>query len=126
MESMEDRRRGLRHRTWCIVNLENDAGGEWLAMSRNMSMSGVLLATAAKLDVDERVRLRFKVTPTAEDEQECTGRVVRWEADVEDRSGMWPHHVAIEFDDLYPEVDPLCEADTASWTPDYLEEDEES
>jgi len=91
----------------------------WLAMSRNISASGVLAATAKKLVAGQPVTVIFTIKP-GEEPLKIPGTIVRVELNVEDKSGMWPHRVAVEFDDVVPELEPLLEADVGSWSPDYL------
>lgn len=103
------------------MRLEGEGSQGWLAMSRNVSATGVLAATAKILAVGQPVSVRFTVAPGMEP-LKIQGTIVRVELNVEDRSGLWPHRVAVEFDEEVPELEMLAEADAADGTTDYLVE----
>jgi hypothetical protein len=101
------------------MRLEGEGSHGWLAMSRNVSTTGVLAATAKILAVGQPVAVNFTVAPGMEPLR-VQGTIVRVELNVEDKSGLWPHRVAVEFDEEVPELEMLVEADTANGAMDYL------
>lgn len=60
------------------------------------------------------------MTPEAESSSTVTGRVVRIVDNAEDSSGMWPHHLGIEFELTVHGLDALLEDDIDSWSNNYL------
>ncbi len=105
---MDDRRRSSRYLVWMLMQIKDEEKGEWLAVSRNMSQCGALVATAAKLVVGQPISMSFQVSPEAP-EQLVEGTIVRIEQNVEDPKSMWPHRVALEFEDVLPEIEPFLE-----------------
>lgn len=103
---MDERRRGGRYLVWLMMQLQDEESGEWLAISRNMSRSGALVATAAKLVVGQSISLMFQVTPSGP-QQSVEGTIVRVEANAEDPMSMWPHRVAVEFEEVVPALESL-------------------
>lgn len=116
---MRERRRGRRLRSWFLMRLKSEEKQSWLAMSRNVSTTGILAATAKKLAIGQPVALTFEVTP-GEKQLTMHGTIVRVELNAEDPSGMWPHRVAIEFDEEVPELEPAVEADSEDWSDGFL------
>jgi hypothetical protein len=122
---MVDRRRGKRLRSWFVVRLDSEAKGGWLAMTRNMSLSGAMVATASRLEVGQTVTLTFKVPPDFNEERTVGGTIVRVQPNAEDPDGLWPHRVAVEFSEEHPEVEPRLARDSETWDWRYLLEVEE-
>jgi hypothetical protein len=79
------------------------------AVSRNISTSGVLMATARELDVGHAVTLRFRVTLKDDEEHVIKGTIVRFEKNQEDPDSLWPFMVAVEFGQPTPVLEPLIE-----------------
>lgn len=117
---MDERRRSPRLRAWFLMQVQSAERGRWLAMTRNMSESGALLATASRLAVGEPVTLIFKLGAEDESERELAGTIVRVERNVEDPGGFWPHRVAVEFEQPVPELARAIETDSTSWSADYI------
>ena len=90
------------------MQLKDEEKGEWLAVSRNMSQFGALVATAAKLVVGQPIAMSFQISPEAP-ELIVEGTIVRMEENVEDPKSMWPHRVAVEFEDVLAELEPHLE-----------------
>lgn len=89
-------------------------------MGRDMSVTGVLIATSTWFDVGEKIALSFRLTPEAIEETTVFGKIVRSVPNAEDPSGMWTHHYGVEFYEPFTEVDNLLEEDRGSWSPDFL------
>ncbi len=87
------------------MRIESTAEGERLAVSRNISRVGLLMATATKLELGAPVTLKFRMAPVGPTEHVVPGTIVRFQSNDEDPDGLWPFMVAVEFD----EPDPLLE-----------------
>ena len=104
---MDERRRAERYRVWFPMRTQTDAEGENLAMSQNISTSGLLMATTRELAEGAAVTVIFRVPPDNGDEQRVVGKVVRFEENENDPEGLWPYRVAVEFEDVHPELEPI-------------------
>ena len=109
----DERRRATRYRVWFPMRFEGGSDDAPQAVSRNISQTGILMATARKLDVGEAVRLVFRVTLDDETEHQLAGRIVRSESNSDDPNGLWPFWVAVEFDQPAPELEPLIQEASA-------------
>ena len=88
------------------MRIETSAGGERLAVSRNISKTGLLMATATELEIGAPVSLKFRMDPLGPSEHAVNGAIVRFEPNPEDPDGLWPYMVAVEF----AEPDSMLEA----------------
>jgi len=79
------------------MRVETTAGGDRLAVSRNISKTGLLMATATKLEPGGVVTLTFKMEPVGPSEHTVKGSIVRFETNDQDPDGLWPYMVAVEF-----------------------------
>lgn len=77
-----------------------------MAISRNVSDTGMLVATAARLEEGDPVTVTFRTRP-GQPEQLAEGVIVRREDNVEDPDGLWPHRVAVEFKEPHAELEPM-------------------
>ncbi len=73
-------------------------------MAQNISENGVLLVSRTPLPVGDSVHLSMHVDPANEPPWMLGGRVVRSQPNGADPHGLWPHKVAIEFNEPYPEL----------------------
>lgn len=105
---MDERRREQRYRCTLLVRFGKEGHGEWAAVSRNVSRTGLLMAVGPRLRVGEPLSMTFRVTPEAE-ELTVTGTIVRVLERVEDPRGYWPHQVAVEFDEMLPGLETVFE-----------------
>jgi hypothetical protein len=96
-------RRSPRFMVWLPVRVDELAEG--MAVSHDASDRGMLLVTASRLDVGAPVTIVVAVPPEGGEEREVHGRVVRVEDNAEDPDGMWPHRLAVEFDERVPDVE---------------------
>jgi hypothetical protein len=103
-----ERRRLTRYQVWFPVQLATDELGA-IAMTHNVAAGGMLLASSAELKAGERVKVTF-VVPADGTQREFEGRVVRAEKNPEDPEGMWPNRIAIAFDQVSEELEPLLKA----------------
>ena len=92
------------------MQLDAEGATERVGVSRNMSPTGLLMATATKLAVGQSVKLTFGVPPLDPEDRTLVGHVLRTMPNEEDPTGMWPILVAIAFDEPDEELRALLEA----------------
>lgn len=80
--------------------------GPQYAISRNISSSGLLMATAEELAVNAPVKVVIKL-PGSSEERNFEGRIVRVNVNSADPQGMWPFTAAIEFSNVDEALEPL-------------------
>ncbi|MBX3272318.1 MAG: PilZ domain-containing protein [Sandaracinaceae bacterium] len=103
----EDRRRAKRHALWIPVELRAGDDTYLLAVSRNISFTGVLVIVGASLDEGQRVALTLSIPGGGE--RAVGGEIVRVGANEEDPDGLWRHLLAIAFDEPVPELEAAFE-----------------
>ncbi len=96
------RRESERYQVWIPVKV--DALREGIAVTHDASSRGVLMLTASTLDAGSPVEVALKL-PEEAVPRRVTGRVVRVETNDADPHGLWPHRMAIEFDEEVPELE---------------------
>jgi hypothetical protein len=69
----------------------------------------MLLASPSALAPGDRVKVTFVVPPSGAPHS-LEGHVVRVEPNPEDPEGTWPHRIALEFDEVVEELEPLLQA----------------
>lgn len=99
----DERRKGERFALWFPMKLDSDDAQVGVAVSRNVSDRGVLMATADDLTVGSTVNVTFQPARDAE-ERTVEGVIVRCEENVDDRDGLWPYRVAVQFDEPLTEL----------------------
>lgn len=72
-------------------------------MIRDLSVTGVLLMTVAKLNIGDDITLHLYLTGDVRQARVTKGRVVRDERRSVEMSDMWPYAVAVQFADAFPE-----------------------
>jgi hypothetical protein len=103
---MSETPRAPRYELLFPMRLETKDSGAGFAVSRNISTSGSLIATASELRVGAPVTLRLQLH---RDDQErwVEGVIVRVAPNAEDPYGMWPYLVGVRFASALPELEPL-------------------
>jgi PilZ domain len=96
------RRDNERYQVWIPVKV--DALREGLAITRDASSGGVLMLTASTLEPGATLEIVLKM-PDDPVPRRVTGRVVRVEPNADDPHGLWPHRMAVEFDEDIPELE---------------------
>ncbi|MBI4705722.1 MAG: PilZ domain-containing protein [Deltaproteobacteria bacterium] len=104
-----ERRRARRYTVWFPMQIDGGRSSDRLAVSQNVSATGVLVATAARLEVGERASLTFQMTRQDPKERIVRGRIARVERNQDDEDGMWPYFVAVQFDSPAPDLQPLLQ-----------------
>jgi hypothetical protein len=95
----DDRRSFRRYTVWFPVTLDAETR-KVFAIARDASPKGILISATTPLEVGASVMVTFRVAPDDEQERQVVGRVVRIEpADEENPWGVWPHRMAVEFDE---------------------------
>jgi hypothetical protein len=90
------RRDQERYEMWIPVKV--DQLREGLAITHDASTRGALILTASALEPGSKVDVSLKL-PDISEPRRVTGRVVRVEANEADPNGLWPHRMAVEFDE---------------------------
>jgi len=104
-----ERRGGLRHLACFPAYLETGEGAPRSALIRDLSVTGALLLTRAKLRVGDDVKLALYL---GEDDEPfpVQGKVVREERRVGELSHPWTKSVAIQFEAPLTEIEPQIKA----------------
>ncbi len=102
----EERRAARRHVLWIPVQVETGEDTQ-LAISRNISLSGVLVIVGASLDIGQRVTLTLSVPEAGE--RVLGGEIVRVDENAEDPDGLWRYKVAVAFDEDVEDLVPTFE-----------------
>jgi hypothetical protein len=108
---MSDEQRAPRFEVLFPMRLETKEGGPGFAVSRNISTSGSLIATASELTVGAPVTLRLQFHRD-DAERWVEGAIVRVIPNADDPYGMWPYLVGVRFASELPEVEPLLKRHT--------------
>ena len=93
-----ERRGDPRHLACFPAHLETDGGQQRTALIRDLSISGALLLTRAKITVGDTVRLSLYLKEGMEPVF-TTARVVRHERRASELAHPWTKAVAVQFDE---------------------------
>jgi hypothetical protein len=102
-----ERRSHSRHRVCFPIQVDSSAKPDRIAMCRNSSIAGMLLATPSRYQPGERLRLRFRVTHEQREQAIIEGVVVRVLEDARSDAGWWRRLVAVRFDRILDALEPL-------------------
>jgi hypothetical protein len=105
--SAVERRKLTRYQLWFPVQISSDVGGSF-AITHNVGAGGLLLASPAQLEPGQRVKVSFALPPSGK-AYEIEGNVVRLEVNPEDPEGTWPNRIAVQFDEVIEEIEPLLQ-----------------
>lgn len=115
-EAASDRRGGERHLACFPAELTTDQGGQRSALIRDLSISGALLLTRARINVGDAVHLSLHLRDGGEP-RAVTAKVVRHERRSIELAHPWTKAVAVQFDEplteLEAEVKALAERQAA-------------
>jgi|SRR5690606_26790235 len=101
----EERRGVERHKAWFPVRIIGDAASG-SALARDVSETGMLVATRKKFAVGDAVEVALLLEAEANSEAPLRGRIVRAGPNEEDPGGLWPFKVAITFETPHPALIP--------------------
>lgn len=99
-----DRRQEDRQVAWFPIRLDAEDLGNGLAIAKDVSATGIGLASTFRYAVGAPVSLTLHLDPESGEAREVTGTIVRLMDNAEDPDGMWPYKMGIEFDDPDPEL----------------------
>lgn len=106
-DDASERRVDYRHVACLPAAVETPAGTSRSALVRDLSISGTLLLTRARLDVGDRVTLSLYLSedglPTV-----VSGQVMRQETRTIEMAHPWTKSVAVQFDVALPELGPAA------------------
>lgn len=98
-----ENRRSRRIKTWFPVRMRNE-GRRNTAVAKDVSARGILLAARRKLEPGAEVHVSLHVDPESGTPRLVRGRVVRLKPNANDPGGLWPYEVAIEFEQVDPDL----------------------
>jgi hypothetical protein len=102
--SDSERRRSPRHRAYLAAEVVLDTDIERSAVTKDVSETGLLLLTRARLVEGQPVKLKIH-RPGEEDQPlVLSGKVVRRERLSQDEIGTWREKVAFVFDEPQPDL----------------------
>jgi len=102
---VSERRAQNRYSVWFPMKLEAPSLDDGVAVSRNVSSTGLLMVAAKKLEVGAAITVTFRVTKGAP-QQTVQARIVRCERNSE-ASGLFPFRIAVEFVEPRADLEPL-------------------
>ena len=100
-----DRRASVRHLACFPAEIDSGKGPK-IAIIRDLSVSGALLLTRARLSIGDSVKLSLYILDDAHP-RIVSGQVMRFERRGADYSDVWPNSVGVKFDELLKD----CEAE---------------
>jgi PilZ domain len=101
--SASDRRVALRIQAFFPAEVDLGNGIKKTAMVRDLSVTGVLMLTAARVNIGDDITLHLYLTGDPNQAREVKGRVVRDERRSVEVSDMWPYAAAVHFNEPFPE-----------------------
>ncbi len=101
--SASDRRVALRHQAFFPAEVDVGNGIKRPAMIRDLSVTGLLMMTVARVNIGDDITLHLYLTGNLSEARQVKGRVVRDERRNVEMSDMWPYAMAVQFADAFPE-----------------------
>lgn len=101
--SASERRVALRHQAFFPAEVDVGNGVRRTALIRDLSVTGVLMLTRARVNIGDDITLHLYLTGDPNKSRDVKGRVVRDERRSFDVSDVWPYAVAIQFSEPFPE-----------------------
>ncbi len=95
-------RRAPRYTLWLPVQVQELSEG--MAVGHDASALGLSMVTASRLEIGAPVTLTLRIPPESENERTVRGHVVRVERNDDDPDSIWPHRIAVEFEEADAEV----------------------
>jgi len=103
---VDDKRRSARRfEVWFPLEIESETTTREVAISRDVSQKGILLATPSRVAVGAEVRVKFTLSDPDPVEHEVEGVIVRVERNDQDPHALWRYKVAVQFDDELPDLE---------------------
>jgi hypothetical protein len=105
-----DRRAGVRHLACFAAEIQVDRwNGARTAVIRDLSVTGALLLTGAKVQPGEQVKLNLYIVGD-ETMHTVSGKVVRHERRDPAIAGLWPYSVGVQFEAPLTELEDQIKA----------------
>jgi hypothetical protein len=105
-----DRRAGARHLACFAAEIQAERwNGARTAVIRDLSVTGALLLTGAKVELGDQVTLNLYILGD-ETMHTVTGKVVRKERRDPTTAGLWPFSVGVQFDAALTELEEQIKA----------------
>jgi len=105
-----ERRTATRHLAVFPAHVDTGTGNKRTAVIRDLSVSGALLLTRARVKIGDEVTLSLYLTGDPNLAREVKGRVVRDERRSVEVSDIWPYAVAIQFHEPFEDIEPDVKA----------------
>jgi hypothetical protein len=110
---VSDRRTSTRHLAVFPAHVDTGTGTKRTAVIRDLSVTGALLLTRARVKVGDEITLSLYLTGDPTQAREVKGRIVRDERRSLEVSDVWPYAAAVHFDeplaDLEDDVKALAQ-----------------
>jgi len=105
-----ERRAGTRHLACFAAEIQMDRwNGARTAVIRDLSVTGALLLTGAKVAVGDQVALNLYIAGD-ETMHSVNGKIVRYERRDPATAGLWPYSVGVHFDAPLTELEEQIKA----------------
>jgi hypothetical protein len=95
--SRMERREHRRRRFWLPVRVDGLPTG--FAVSHDASDNGLLLVCSGTPEIGSSVRVTLVIPPGGSEEVSVPATVIRVAKNDEDPEGLWPHKMAVRFDE---------------------------
>jgi len=105
-----ERRTATRHNAVFPAHVDTGNGQKRTAVIRDLSVSGALLLTRARVKIGDEVILSLYLTGDPNQSREVKGRVVRDERRNIEVADIWPYAVAIQFAEPFESIEPDVKA----------------
>lgn len=102
---MTERRASERYAVWVPVQFGLGERPPELAVSYDISDSGIRISVAKPLEVGSEITVTFKMMPDDTVERTARGRIVRVDRNTDDPYGLWPYRMAVAFEHPLPELE---------------------
>jgi hypothetical protein len=102
-DKTDERRQADRHPVYTTAEMLTDAGEVKIAITQDASDTGLLLMTRAKLEVEQKIKIRIHLHD-GQPPRVLDGRVVRRMTLPPGVSPLWREQVAVQLDESAPDV----------------------
>jgi len=102
---MSERREQNRYSVWFPMKVQTPTIDDDVAVSRNVSDTGLLMVAARVLEVGASITVTFRISKDTP-ERTMQAKIVRCEPNPES-SGLWPYRIAVEFAETHSELEEL-------------------
>lgn len=107
---VSERRTATRHSAYFPAQIDTGTGKKRTAVIKDLSISGCLLLTRAKVNPGDEITLSLYLTGDPEQARDVKGSVVRDMRRDQEVSDVWPFSVAIRFDEPFTDIEPDVKA----------------